>query len=106
MKSLSKTRLMLIVASVFLGIIYAIPNFFNTSKQDQSLNFLPGKKINLGLDLKGGSYLLLKADMDVVFAEKLESLLSDIRSSLRKSKIGYKKLTIKNNTISFQKRKK
>jgi preprotein translocase subunit SecD len=105
MKSLSKTRLMLIVASVFLGIIYAIPNFFNTSKQDQTLNFMPGKKINLGLDLKGGSYLLLKADMDVVFAEKLESLLSDIRSSLRKSKIGYKKLSIQNNIISFQKRK-
>jgi preprotein translocase subunit SecD len=43
--------------------------------------------------------------MDVVFAEKLESLLSDIRSSLRKSKIGYKKLRIQNNYISFQKRK-
>ena len=67
-------------------------------------NFLPGKKINLGLDLQGGSYLLLKADMDVVFAEKLDSLLSDIRSSLRKSKIGYKKLSIQNDIISFQKR--
>ena len=44
--------------------------------------------------------------MEVVFSEKLESLLSDIRSSLRKSKIGYKKLNIQNDTISFQKRKK
>ena len=105
MKSLSKIRLILIVASVIIGIAYAMPNFFNTAKQNQSFNFLPGKKINLGLDLKGGSYLLLKAEMDVVFAEKLESLLSDIRSSLRKSKIGYKKLSIQNNTISFQKRK-
>ena len=42
--------------------------------------------------------------MDVVFAEKLDSLLSDIRSSLRKSKIGYKKLSIQNDIISFQKR--
>ena len=105
MKSLSKIRLILIVASVIIGVLYAMPNFFNTAKQNQSFNFLPGKKINLGLDLKGGSYLLLKADMDVVFAEKLESLLSDIRSSLRKSKIGYKKLSIQNSTVSFQKRK-
>ena len=105
MKSLSKIRLILIVASVIISIVYAIPNFVNTSKKDQSFNFLPGKKINLGLDLKGGSYLLLKADMDIVFAEKLESLLSDIRSSLRKSKIGYKKLSIQNDIISFQKRK-
>ena len=104
MKSLSKIRLILIVASVIIGLVYAIPNFFNTSNYKQSSNFLPGKKINLGLDLKGGSYLLLKADMDVVFTEKLESLLSDIRSSLRKSKIGYKKLSIQNDIISFQKR--
>jgi preprotein translocase subunit SecD len=105
MKSLSKIRLILIVASVIISIVYAIPNFVNTSKKDQSFNFLPGKKINLGLDLQGGSYLLLKADMDVVFAEKLDTLLSDIRSSLRKSKIGYKKLNIQNDIISFQKRK-
>ena len=105
MKSLSKIKLILIVLSLLIGLMYAIPNFFDTSKQDQSTNFLPGKKINLGLDLKGGSYLLLQADMDVVFAEKLESLLSDVRSSLRKSKIGYKKLSIQNDIISFQKRK-
>ena len=67
MKSFSKIRLILLTLSVILGILYAIPNFFNTSQQVQSFNFLPGKKINLGLDLKGGSYLLLKADMDVVF---------------------------------------
>ena len=65
---------------------------------------MPGKSINLGLDLKGGSYLLLKADMDIVFSEKLETLLSDIRSALRKSKIGYKKLSVKDKKISFQKR--
>ena len=80
MKSLSKIRLILIIASVIIGTLYAVPNFFNSSQKVQSFNFLPGKKINLGLDLKGGSYLLLKADMDIVFAEKLESLLSDIRS--------------------------
>ena len=104
MKSLSKIRLIFIVTSVIIGVVYAIPNFFKTSNQVQSFNFLPGKKINLGLDLKGGSYLLLKANMDVVFSEKLDTLLSDIRSSLRKSKIGYKKLNIQNNTISFKKR--
>jgi preprotein translocase subunit SecD len=105
MKSLSKIRIILILLSVFLGLVYAAPNFFNSSLQNNSINLLPGKKINLGLDLKGGSYLLLKADMEVVFAEKLESLMSDIRSSLRKSKIGYKKLNVKEDFVSFQMRK-
>jgi len=104
MKNLSKIRAAFLLFLVFLGIAYAIPNFLNSSVKNTSSSFLPGKSINLGLDLKGGSYLLLKADMDIVFSEKLETLLSDIRSALRKSKIGYKKLSVKDKKISFQKR--
>ena len=105
MNHLSKIRIILILFTVFLGIVYSIPNFINLEGKNKSFNFLPGKSINLGLDLKGGSYLLLKAEMDVVFSEKLEALKSDIRSSLRKAKIGYKKLIIKGQNISFEKRK-
>ena len=104
MKNLSKIRAAFLLFLVFLGIAYAIPNFLNSSVKNTSSSFLPGKSINLGLDLKGGSYLLLKADMDIVFSEKLETLLSDIRSALRKYKIGYKKLSVKDKKISFQKR--
>jgi len=95
MKNSSKIRTLLIFLSIILGVIYAMPNFINFSSNSVSYSFLPGKKINLGLDLKGGSYLLLKADMDTVFEEKLEGLMSDIRYSLRKSKIGYKKISCK-----------
>ena len=104
MNNLSKIRAAFLLFLVFLGIAYAIPNFLNSSVKNTSFSFLPGKSINLGLDLKGGSYLLLKADMDIVFSEKLEILLSDIRSGLRKSKIGYKKLSVNDKKISFQKR--
>jgi preprotein translocase subunit SecD len=104
MNNLSKIRAAFLLFLVFLGIAYAIPNFLNSSVKNTSFSFLPGKSINLGLDLKGGSYLLLKADMDIVFSEKLEILLSDIRSALRKSKIGYKKLSVNDKKISFQKR--
>ena len=104
MNNLSKIRISFVLLLVFLGIAYAIPNFINTSIKSSSLNFLPGKTINLGLDLKGGSYLLLKADMDIVFLEKLETLLSDVRSALRKSKVGYKQLSVDSKKISFQKR--
>ena len=104
MNNLSKIRAAFLLFLVFLGIAYAIPNFFNSLVKNTSFNFLPGKSINLGLDLKGGSYLLLKADMDIVFSEKLEILLSDIRSVSRKSKIGYKKLSVNDEKISFQKR--
>ena len=104
MKKISKIKIILILISVIMGFAYAIPNFISNFRGMDVPYFLPGKSINLGLDLKGGSYLLLKADMDVVFKEKLEFLMSDIRATLRKSKVGYKKLNIKEQTISFEKR--
>ena len=104
MNNLSKFRIIFVFLLVFLGIVYAIPNFISSSVKSNSVNFLPGKTINLGLDLKGGSYLLLKANMDIVFSEKLETLLSDVRLALRKSKVGYKQLSINSKKVSFQKR--
>ena len=104
MKNISKIKSLFILISVLMGLVYAMPNFINFGSKNVSYSFLPGKKINLGLDLKGGSYLLLQADMKIVFEEKLEGLLSDIRYSLRKSKIGYKKLVTKSGVISFEKR--
>ena len=74
MNNLSKIRVIFVFLLVLLGIVYAIPNFISTSVKSNSVNFIPGKTINLGLDLKGGSYLLLKADMNIVFSEKLETL--------------------------------
>ena len=74
------------------------------NRNPESPIFLPGKVINLGLDLKGGSYLLLKADMDVVFIEKLQNLMSDLRVSFRKNKIAYNNLKIFDNRIVFKKR--
>ena len=79
MKKLSNMKFALIAFCVLLGIVYALPNFIDKLRNSKSATFLPGKTINLGLDLKGGSYLLLKAQMDVVFAEKLENLKSDLR---------------------------
>ena len=104
MKKLSNMKFALIAFCVLLGIVYALPNFIDKLRNSKSATFLPGKTINLGLDLKGGSYLLLKAQMDVVFAEKLENLKSDLRIKLRKNKIGYKKLNIKGYDLSFENR--
>ena len=53
----------LIVAVVLLGgVVYALPNLIS----EQAASILPGEKINLGLDLRGGSHLLLRVDIDAV----------------------------------------
>ena len=74
---------LLVVAIAALGIIYALPNLIST---DNSAGFLPGKEINLGLDLQGGSHLLLRVDFDSVRKERLENLGERIRRDFRSKK--------------------
>ncbi len=82
----SRLKIAVVTALSVLGTVAALPNFFS----------LPGalgeKKLNLGLDLKGGAYLLLEADTDRVLAERGEALVDVIRRALRREKIGYRGL--------------
>lgn len=66
---------------VLFGLAYAAPNFVETS-------FLPNKKINLGLDLQGGSHLVLKVDLENLVARNVENLTEDVRRELRDSEKG------------------
>ena len=63
-----------------LGLL-ALPNFVELDKE---VPLLPKNTLNLGLDLRGGSYLLLEVDTETIKKEKGEFLLDDIRSVLRK----------------------
>jgi len=80
--STSKKISLLIIC--LLGCFLALPNFWNTS-----IPFLPKQTINLGLDLRGGSYLLLEVDTNSIKKERSQSLVEDIRLALRQKKIKY-----------------
>ncbi|MGB2097670.1 MAG: protein translocase subunit SecD, partial [Candidatus Puniceispirillales bacterium] len=58
--------------------------------------------INLGLDLQGGSYLLLEVDMDSVVQERMDNLAENIRINLRNKRIGISNLSVSDNNLSFQ----
>ena len=90
---------LLVVAIAALGIIYALPNVINS---DIGAAFLPGKKINLGLDLQGGSHLLLRVDIDAVRKERLENLGETIRRDFRAQKIRFNALAVSDEAVSLQ----
>lgn len=74
-----------------LGVYLALPNLFSEEERKAS-SLIPDNAVQLGLDLRGGSYLLLQVDFDAYFKEQLEQLEDDVRRSLRDGKIRYQSL--------------
>ena len=77
--------------------IYALPNFISTN-----LKYLPSQRINYGLDLRGGSQLLLKVNFQVYVKDQLDVTTSMIRKALRKEKLGYTKLKVNTDQITLE----
>ena len=76
MKNYPLWKSLLVVIVISLGIIFSIPSFIY--KEDSS-NWFLNNKINLGLDLQGGSYLLLEVKSDILFKEELDNISDSLR---------------------------
>ena len=91
----SKLRIIIIITVSLILSYFAFSNFINS--EDKFLN----KKINLGLDLQGGSYLLLEVDNSPIINQKLQSKLLEIRKFSKSENINLKNLILINNKIEF-----
>ena len=96
----SKIKLFIIYLIIIILSFFSFINFI-----DNKENFILEKKINLGLDLQGGSYLLLEVDARPVIKQKLQDKLISIRNILKEKKIKYKNLQLTNETIKKKKKK-
>lgn len=76
-------------AVVLLGFLFAAPNLFPQSVLARMPDWLPKKQMTLGLDLQGGSHILLKVEQDDLIKERLNTIRDEIRTLLRDAKIGY-----------------
>ena len=84
----------LIIYLIFLVIaLFSVLNFQN--------NKIINKKINLGLDLQGGSYLLLEINSDSLVEEKIQSKVIPIKKLLKDNDLNYKNFRIGNNNLTF-----
>ena len=84
------------------GILIALPNALPGWVVSRIPPFLPSGTVALGLDLQGGSYLLLEVEFDQVQKDRLESLMGDIRVGLRKARIGYTNLEAAGDSVSLR----
>ena len=94
-------KITLICAVCALGVLLSLPNLFSPSLLTQLPHFLPHKQVALGLDLRGGSYLLLEVDIAAAQRERLNSIIDNVRNALRDANIGYTGLNVEGDAITF-----
>ena len=94
-----------VISLVLLGIIFSIPSIIYN---DDSDNWFLNNKINLGLDLQGGSYLLLEVQLDVLYQEELENFSDSIRLIARDNSAKINQIIVNENDIivSFEDKNK
>jgi protein-export membrane protein SecD len=83
----SRMKTTIILAVCLLGVLLGVPNLFPAPA-----SWVPWRTVHLGLDLRGGSYLLLEVDMKAVIKERLDSLMDGVRQDLRTAQIFYQSL--------------
>ncbi len=91
----SKLKILTVLILTILLSFFAISNI--TSIDD---NFFK-RKINLGLDLQGGSYLLLEIDPNPIIIQKSQEKLNEIRDYFKKNEIKYQNLSLNEKKIQF-----
>ena len=85
MLQFSKFQIAAIFGLVLLGALFAAPNFLSEDARNNLPGFVPRGTINLGLDLQGGSSLLLGVDTDKVIDDRMRGVMTDLRREMRPS---------------------
>jgi len=96
MVHLPRWQIILILLVVLAGVIFAAPNLLLTREQATQMadegSVIPHQQISLGLDLRGGVYLLAGVDLAYAYEEDRENLADTVRSALNEAGIGYSEL--------------
>ena len=80
----TRLKTTLIVLFCAIGVLLTLPNLIK-----RPVPGIPWPQIHLGLDLRGGSYLLMQIDMNAVVKEQLANLTDEVRHALLQADIGY-----------------
>src|SRR3974390_183068 len=87
-----------IILTALVVCLCAVPNFFPEATV-KNWPLWAQRRLVLGLDLQGGSYLLLEVDSNYVKKDKLDQIRDDVRRTLREARIGYTGLATRGDAV-------
>jgi protein-export membrane protein SecD len=82
MLAVARWRIILVALVTVLGVLFAVPSFLTPAQREALPAFMPKAGVNLGLDLQGGSYLLLEIDSPALIQSRLEKIVNDMETAL------------------------
>src|SRR6202041_3381709 len=94
----TRWKALAIILTALMVCLCAVPNFFPEARV-KTWPVWAQRHLVLGLDLQGGSYLLLEVDSNYVKKEKLDQIRDDTRRVLREAKIVYTGLNVRNDIV-------
>src|SRR6202521_1142262 len=97
----TRWKALAIILTALVACLCAVPNFFPEA-QVKTWPLWAQRHLVLGLDLQGGSYLLLEVDSNYVKKEKLDQVRDDARRVLRDAKIGYTGLASRPDSVEVR----
>ncbi|THD75150.1 MAG: protein translocase subunit SecD [Bradyrhizobium sp.] len=94
----TRWKALAIILTALVVCLCAVPNFFPEARV-KTWPLWAQRHLVLGLDLQGGSYLLLEVDSNYVKKDKLDQVRDQVRSALREARIGYNGLSVRNEGV-------
>src|SRR5580692_11739565 len=94
-------KILLICGVCALGVLFSLPNLFSPGQLSWIPASVPHRQVALGLDLRGGSYLLLQVDVAAAERDQLNSIVDNVRDTLLTAKVRYTGLKVDGDAIVF-----
>ena len=102
MFQITRWKVISILAVIGVGLLMALPNLFSEDLRAKLPGFMPSSPMVLGLDLRGGSYVLLEVDKAELKKVLIKQLIGDVRQTLAEKKIRYTGLGRKDETVNVR----
>src|SRR6266404_2802630 len=97
----TRWKALAIILTALVVCLCAVPNFFSEATVKTWPKWAQ-RHLVLGLDLQGGSHILLEVDANSVKKDKLDQVRDDVRRALRDAKIGYSGLAVRNDAVEVR----
>jgi len=95
----SKWKIAIYLTILLFGVLTALPNMLTPTQLEKLPDWFPKKKVTLGLDLRGGSQIVLEIDTQSLIQKRLEDISTETRELLRDGKIPIQTITTSSDSI-------